>query len=556
MGGARGARGTAEEEEARRTWKLHVKHVSRIDGDKVLQLPVVRAETRQRFEYARGWLWDLRRYAPVPVRGADGAPRARLSEAWVASLEEHGIVREIHRDEVRGWVTMFAVAEPAKERFRPIKNPKDVNAVLGKDTILPMRFPSKREIVELVLAGTHFIALDFASYYDQFEYTPEVAQMFCFRELERYFRLVTMSMGQRHAVEVAQTTTDVINDFAHESTTKTIIDNAIFAGSREAVVRDGQRFVERVHACGGQLNEDVTDVAALATQEGSWGGVRLNMANKTVALMEKTVTKVEASWQRREQWTWRGFAAHVGLLFWSWGILDVPMADFFSLLTFVSRVGRAMTDADDSQWDAPARVWDSVWPDLERWTRICTDNAPRVVRPRGRPEWLICTDASRWGWGYVAVNEATGELRQYGAPWSQHMERQYGDKHLGSSVFAEPYGVVNSLCHLLRPGEATRVVVGTDSTVARAAFARGYNSHSVHINRCIRRLQEAFGDLTIEFVHIPGISNPADGLSRGALPAAADDRVLAAGVRQAIGATPELGHAADAAGAPRDVAPT
>ena len=538
---------TAAEREERKTWKLHVKHVTRIDFDAVRQLPVVDEATRVIFNDQIGWLREIDRYTAVPVRAASGAPRARFDDRYVDSLEEYGVVREVSRADVRGHVTMFLVAEPAKQRFRPIKHTIDVNNVLGKDTVLPLRFPTKLDIIQLVLRGTHFIALDFAAYYDQFLYAPEVGERFCFRARGKFYCLATGAMGQRHLVGVAQSTTSVFLDFDHISTTRSIIDNAIFVGfGEETVLRDATVYAERARSCGAQFNEDVSNMRSLVQQEGDWCGVHLDFVAKHVSLTQKTVRKVVASWERRATWTWRGFAAHVGLLFWSWGIIDIPMAGFFPLLAFVSRVGRDMTE-DPSRWDKPANIWDSARPSLDSWTQLVVQNRPRVVRPPGPPDWLVCTDASAWGWGYVAVNAGTGEVRQYGAPWSLSVRQLHGDK-LRSSVFAEPRGVVNSLCHMLKlePGVACRVRLGTDSTVARAAFARGFNSHSKHINGCVHRLKTTFPDVSIEFLHIPGVDNPADQLSRGG-PACADVREAAEGLRRV------LGQAAQAAGAPRQV---
>ena len=96
---------------------------------------------------SRGWLNDPKRYDSVPRRSAQAAPRARLSDEWVAALEKHGICTRIPRAEVRGHVRMFAVPEPAKKRFRPIKHTADANECLGKDTLLPLHFPSKADIV-------------------------------------------------------------------------------------------------------------------------------------------------------------------------------------------------------------------------------------------------------------------------------------------------------------------------------------------------------------------------------------------------------------------------
>ena len=405
-----------------------MKPVPKIIIDQVRRLPYVDESVRKAFDHAIGWLSELPRYACVPRRTANGAPSARLTDEWVAALLKHGVVEPTTRAAVQGWVRMFAVAEVAKRRHRPIKFTKDVNDALGRDTLMKLRFPSKADLVQLVHSGSHFVALDFAAYFDQFEYVAALRPLFCFRHGGKFFQLRNLAMGQRQAVETAHCTTELLLNFpGARSHHASIIDNVWFSGSADDALHDAAEFVRRVRAVGGLLNEDVSDLPGLLRTSGEWCGVMLDLTNKTVALTEKSLQKVRASWERRAQWTWRGFAAHVGLLFWAWGILELPMPEFFPALSFVSRVGRDLT-ADASLWDAPAFIWASVWPVLDRWTALLLANKPRKVPKESTPEWLVMSDASRWGWGYVALQSATGELRHHGAPWSAEMERCHGDR--------------------------------------------------------------------------------------------------------------------------------
>ena len=498
------------------SWPLHVKPVPRINLEALSCIGAASAQSLSDWEHSRGWLDRPERYTKVPVKHLNGAPRARLTDSQVAALLHHGVIADVRRNHIRGHVRMFVVPEPSKKRWRPIKYTKDANDVLGKDTLAHVSFATKPVICDLVHAGTHFIALDFASYYDQFVYAENVARRFCFRTNDgTTYRLNTLAMGQRQAVEVAMSATKLLLDFERKSRAEAVIDNVIFVGSRDDVLRDAAEFVRRVRLVGGTLNEDVDNLESLVCETGDWCGIALDMHSKTVKLTGKILEKLAYSWGRRERWSWRNFAAHVGLLFWSWGIIDLPMADFFPLMRFISAFGRRMTD-ETEDWDAPAVITDaSVWKVLETWTLLAQRNKPRIVKPSSEPEWLVCTDASGWGWGYVATNQKTGELRYHGAPWSAYARRVHGDK-LGKSGFAEPMAVVNALCHLIPSNKPTHVLVGTDNTVAQASFTRSFNSHSFDINERLRRLQHKFGpEYRFEFVHIPGVSNPADALSRG-----------------------------------------
>jgi hypothetical protein len=101
-------------------------------------------------------------------------------------------------------------------------------------------------------------------------------------------------------------------------------------------------------------------------------------------------------------------------------------------------------------------------------------------------------DASAWGWGYFALNPSSGEIRTHGEAWSPRMRQLHGPK-FQRSTFAEPHGIHNALCHLLSAGGPRRIRVGTDSSVSKASFSRGFNSHSFDINEVLRANRAAFG---------------------------------------------------------------
>jgi hypothetical protein len=470
----------------------------------------------EEFRRARGWLDDPRRYDDVPVLSAKGAPATRMKDEWIDQLVEGGVVVPIKRSEVRGWTKMFVVPEPAKRRFRPIKHTYVANEVIGKETLQKITFPSKAEICDLVHKGDCFIALDFAAYYDQFLLHPDVAHRFCFRKGNRFFRLNTLPMGIRNAVECASCTTARILDFSRASATEAIIDNVIFVGKTDEVIHDATIFDERRAAVGAKLNEDTSDIAALVQNVGDWGGIHLDFVNKTTSLTQKTLEKTAFSWGNRDIWTNRQFAAHIGLLFWSVGIINVPMAEFFPLLRFISSLSRVLTEREDL-WEQRTLIPPSVWPSLDAWTALVLRNKPRDVPRSAAPEWLLITDASEFGWGYYAINNVTGAVRSHGAQWSYKFRELYGAR-LRESTFTEPQGIHNACCHLLDPTNPTRVRILTDSTVAQASFSRGYNTHSYHINECVRRLKATFGDdFVFDYVHIPGVCNLADEASRGVI---------------------------------------
>ena len=496
---------------------LHVKHVSRIDIETMNQLQCNNNHHLQQWLRAQRWLLEPANYKAVPARTADGTPYAHLLPEHVQLLEQHGIVMPVHKCDVRGHVKMFLVAEPDKRRLRPIKHTLLANTYLGKETLQSCPLPLKYDITSAVNAGEYMLQVDFSSYFDQFQLSTDVGEMFCFRSGNKYYRLNTLAMGQRQAVEVAQTASRLLLDFPDKKSSKSMayIDNVVFIGTREGVIADATTFVERVKSVGGQLNEDTTDLAALVRTSDVYGGIHMDLTNKTTRLADKTITKLKYSWARRESWTWRNFAAHIGLLMWANGIIDTDMCQHFTVLRFVSRVGSLMQSEDDKRWDDTAVVWPSVWAPLAAWTALVEQNKPRFVPVESEPEWLLEVDASSWGWGYIAVNTITGEVRTHGERWSFGFRRLHGYK-LRRSTFTEPHGLHNSLCHLLSLDGPRSVRIATDSTVTRASFERGFNTHSVDINDVLKKTRAFFGGMfKFDVMHISGTTNNADGQSRG-----------------------------------------
>ena len=495
-------------------WPLHVKRVPTISLRALEQLPGGTA-TLERLQQATKWLVSDDAYSAVATTTSQRTPATSLSDEFVDQLVSHGIIAPVARADIRGHVNVFGIPEFAKQRIRCIKEPRDINRVIGKDKLMKLRFPTKADICGLVHKGKYFIALDFASYYDQFPFSEDVSRRFCFRKCNAYYRLLKLAAGLRGACEAAHCSTERMLDFDPTCATEAIMDNVIFVHDDDAIViADTTTFVDRVKQVNGLLNEDVSDIAALVQTAGDWGGIHLDFIAKTSSLTPKIVDKAHVSWLNRGNWTWRQLAAHIGLLFWSWNIIDIPIYEFFALLRFISETGRWLTE-HHRDWDAPARVWPSAWPDLEHWTTLVLRNQPRKVPQQTPPEYIVATDASEWGWGYFAVHNRTGTIHTFGAPWTPAFRGIYGDR-LGVSTFTEPQAVVNACCHLLDPRRPVRVRIATDNTVTEAAIGRGYSTRSYHINECLRRLRQIFSaDFVFDATYLPGELNPADPLSRG-----------------------------------------
>lgn len=526
------------------SWPIHAKKHPRPIDQLALEALPGSAATLQAWREARRWLDDDTIYEQyqVPVHDARNAPAAPYKKEFIDKLVDASVICRVKPHQVRGHVKMFAVPEPKKERFRSIKHTVDINDFCGRESLSPCVFPTKIDIAKAVHAGGYFIALDFSAYYDQFELSEQVGRRMCFSWNKRLFRLRTLPMGQRQAVGVANAATQRLLDFPKCSRHHmSIIDNVIFIGDRDAVIEDAWTFIQRCKAVFAVLNEiDVQsacrdDVAKLVTQSGDWGGIHIDLVDKTVALTDKCIEKTRVSWNRRAKWQWRDYAAHMGLLFWAWGIIAMPMADFYDVLRFNSVVGsvimhryqrmkeeRGLAPEDmppNPVWYEPAIINSDVMSVLTRWTEIVLANAPRKVLADAEPEVLVECDASRWGWCCFGLNVATNEAFSYSEKWSDDMERDFGSR-LGRSTFAEPQGVARSLikAHERFP-HATNFAITNDNTAAVFSYRRGFNHRVQTINECLREVEARFpkSHFKINIKHVAGVENIADGGSRGQL---------------------------------------
>ena len=498
----------------------------------------------------------------LPKRTANGCTSTRVPDRFIEQLLRADNIRRIDRNDVKGWVHFFTVPEIHKRRHRPIRDTVDINQTWDKSSLVGIKFPSKQDICNLVLDGSHFAAFDFASYYDAFAMEEGICDYLCFRKGNKYYKSTRLAMGQRQGCDIAQTTTQFLLDFPGRrcKTIYAYIDNVIFVGSPDEVRHDSLEFIRRCEIANVTLNEAALlrdkGIDACIQQTGDWCGVSLDFVNKTAKLIDKTLVKTRISWANRANWTHRQFAAHVGLLFWSWGILDIPVCNFYSLLKFISETSRKLQQ-DDSLWDSPISIYPSVIPALQEWTELCLDNKPNTVRRQAEFTWFICTDASKWGWGYRAFNYKTGEIRSHGQPWSRDQHGRFnslGRDRMLHSVYAEPLAIHFSLVHLLVKDPDVKlkfisaaddpsvprdkivemhlgtdsinqfdaelrqaIAIATDNSSARHTMSRGFASRSFEINRAIKLIRDNFpvDKFDLNFCFVPGKINPADKPSRG-----------------------------------------
>jgi hypothetical protein len=366
--------------------------------------------------------------------------------------------------------------------------------------------------------GRFALCLDFAAYFDQFELASEVSDLLCFRKGSDAFRLRRMPMGQRHAVGVAQSATNVLLSFAFPAgvSAQSCIDNVRFVGSREGVIAAAATFVHRCRRASITINDlpagpgEAAALAEMAHQEGDWLGATYDYERSRQRLAKKTVDKLKASWERRSGWTNRRYAAHMGLLFFAASVLYSPLGSYFDAFKQLRLRSQRLTE-DPTLWDAQVHIVPSEEQALRRWTEAAVANEYVPCRAPLPAERVLITDASDWGWGAIHFDSAKGTTHMHSEPWSSE-DRSW--LNTGASAHCEPEAVFRALCRFVQPTDGRPLLVLTDSTTAKYALSRGY-SPSFAVNRIATRVHQVFGRVPMRFEHVAGETNVADGLSRG-----------------------------------------
>jgi hypothetical protein len=495
-----------------RALPLHCKPVARaVDFQRVEELSCS-PEAIAKWHQYRNWCENVDLYAGV----ATGLPtKARLSQHDIDQMLQVGSIRYLHPGEMpRAYCDFFAVAEWAKLRRRRVVNPKSVNQRFGPDTLESLDLPSRTAIRNVAFKGDYSCCLDASSFFDQIGISDDVGLYFCFRDSKgSTLCLTALAMGQRQSTHIATALMRLVCDFDHDGVAIDIAtDNVRFVGSKDAVHAAVKTFLARCNHIGLVINEIPSgasddDVRALIKQENDFLGEIINYGEKTVRIRQKIIDRIEELWARRDRWTHRQLIGLYACLLWCRIPLAVDMSSMYSAMCALRDLSRAL-QRDERLWERRVHISDAAMADLERWYKITSANRPtKIADPSTVSDVILITDASRWGWGACAViGDVVTRIAQ--APWGDSLtieQKQF-------STVAEPEAIWRAICRLV-PKRATTVTVLTDHAPFVGASAKGY-SPSASANAVLHRIKTRFPCLTIRARHIPGRTNPMDGLSR------------------------------------------
>lgn len=475
-------------------------------------------DRREQLRDALRWLGCPALYEELAARAAAlRCPRqsrpSRLSAADINMLL--AIRRVVHCDCTEASSNVFTVFEAAKHRRRLIVEPMLNDVIYDSDVgrvVLP-----RNALIRRMANRRYFAQFDAKSYYDQFELAPEIRKYFGMGG--RGLASACLPMGFRPACFVAQATSEALLSFDMVGVEACCyIDNFFFCSdSKDDLVNACRTFLDRCATVGVVLNS--TDIAISEQFDALGEHFRVDVAtrarndgNGTVELASTAIDKIDLAlgtlaYQDRENISFRRCAAIFGIAFYGSRVLSSPPSYAFNALRFYREV-----IAGTVNWSAAApRIVGTARYELESWLRILRCNhsvSLAEVDMATAPDVEIFTDASAWGWGATAMRG--GVAAQQSVPWT-NAESSLWD--CTSSVAAEPLALVNGVAANVRTSDRL-VRLHTDHLPLVYALRRGYGK-ALSYNSCVVALQRLFPQARFVVEFVPGVSNPADRLSRG-----------------------------------------
>ena len=503
----------------------HVKPVDTILRDDLEKMPVQNGSLLKRWLRVKKWLTE----EPQGVRRGR-ANEARLRVEDIDQMEAALHIAEVAAKDVKSTCNIFCVPEIFKHRKRVIKHTKWFNEQYGKASLEGLKLLRAKELVRSVHAGKYAITLDFSAWFDQFEYEKEVSLWNCFPALGKWYRLTRLAMGQRIAVDVAHTATEVIASFPLPGGVRCdiYVDNIRFlSNNRDDVIDAATTFIGRCRQVRATLNEvpacnpdgsplDArTAATALVRTKGEFLGVEFDYEMKTVKLGPKSVAKLQllkATFENEAKApTHRNFLALFGVLFFALQVTKSFAPHRYYALREYSETARRI-QKDPGLLECAYHCSPSRWKHVTLWIADVERNDAHPVHdtplhPSGA-RYVLVTDAAKSGWGALLLDTLTGMLYTRHGVWNRAWKgREF-------SSWSEPEAVARALVFFFPHGTEESIAILSDSSTAVGAFAKG-RSMKYEVNCALQRVQKHFPFFNASLYHIPGKENTfTDAMSR------------------------------------------
>jgi hypothetical protein len=340
----------------------------------------------QRWLTTSRWLREEELYANLPPCNAAQLPTTRFTRSELVQMATVPKIRRIHPSQVKGAVLLFDKPEPKcdthADRRRILGHTKDANDVNGRDILIGVPQTQRHELHPIYVKCSWAATFDYSAYFDQIDYTSAIGERFCFRDSSGdTWCLVAASMGHRPVPELAGAATWKLCTFrlpsGKEFHAGVVIDNTIFlTEDRETLEEVIEIWYARVTSANVTVNNisSCDEAKKCITQKFKFAGEEVDLENKTVRCIEKTINKAKFCWTRQGEWTYRQHAAMYGCLFHMTNVLHHSPAPYYNAILHYRRTAQLL-ECNPQLWDTKIPSMDTTAiTELEAWYRAVVAN--------------------------------------------------------------------------------------------------------------------------------------------------------------------------------------
>lgn len=511
---------------------LHVKDVTPINLvalDRMAEK--VRMDLASNYWKARKLLHDERLYQPLAERKPNQL-KMDLTKADLDLIRAYNQIEDHPATEAAlGWLRLFTVPEPAKNRRRVIAHTTTANEMERQIKLL---LNTMKQMTQAVHAGPLAFAVDFQQFFAIFELDPAIRKYFCFVNNEgRTMRYTRLAMGFSGACDIAHTALMVIlahiqnrvkEETGYDIMVRGHIDNALFIGNRIALTSACAHLEAVLVELGAKLNEGSTreEFEKLISDEVAFVGTKLNFSNKTVAVSDNVVTKSKMLLQfaienmktkpEANKWPAKYVACVYGLAnFWHCVCREtrqLGIAPFWALSRRYIELMREL-QSGKTKWEQNIPLTLNIQNDMVALlTRIGANEASWIPRKlesaADNATHVMMADSSKREFAALLLELATGKF---------HFYHDFFPEELRRSCDAEPRAITLAIRKFRPLLRDARLFTITDHSGFEGAWRKGTSGHPPY-NQAIMAAKSA--QIEIGAVrHISGSKMPMDDPSRG-----------------------------------------
>jgi len=410
-------------------YPIHLKHSSRLNWDDAEKFIVPRL--KESWSWARRCLTDVNLLQRASPKSQCIPCEASLAPDDIAKLLDLGII-EICDSTPLNTCNVFCVLEtklgpPTILRRRMIIEPHVNDYLLYAGEI---QFPTLHDIKVNTALTPGAIVVDFASYFNHFP-LPEEA-----RVGDTIYQMCVIPTGQRqcpaagecltrslveHAIQRGQVRGSEI-ELKQAVHGDSYIDNVRFCGQEELARLTFDEFLKmcnELHIIINDIDLDENgkprDPDGLFLTSYPFLGTYLDHKNKTVSLSDKTILRLHRILAQvpvnNHLLTLRETLRFLGTFVWACRVMDIPLAQNYSLIKFLRR------RVKEIRLDDPCYIWPSLIPTLIETARSILEVPPRriVHQLMAQKEMTLFTDSCPQGFGCVLFRDSTIQI--LAGPW-------------------------------------------------------------------------------------------------------------------------------------------